>query len=55
MGSREKPMAISVSSGLHHSIMTSAPMNAMPTCMVLCSRPIKSVSMVFTSLERAEI
>ena len=55
MGSREKPMAMSVSRGLYHSMRPRAPRKAAPTWTVFCSGLIKSRSMVFTSLERAEI
>ena len=37
MGSREKPMAIRVSSGLYHSISPRAPTKVMATWMTFCS------------------
>ena len=55
MGSREKPMEISVKSGLYQSMSPSAPMKVTATCMVLCSWPTKSRSMMLTSFESAEI
>ena len=55
IGRREKPIAISVSSGLYHSMRPSAPTKETLTVIMFCSFPTKSVSIAFTSLESAEM